>query len=201
MTSIKTSLALSLGLLTLGCVSSTKSSGAAPEAPPLAKSFNVQSLAIAPALAVPSGNTFLTAYETSQGFQNYECRPQSSDPNHWVWTLHAPSAVLLGLPEEAKTVGMHFGGVDRGLTPGPYWEIGDSRVRGKLMTSVPNGPAHIPLLLLEVVEKGGTGILSQATYIQRLETKGGVAPTGDCTPEGARQAVPYSALYVFYRKG
>ena len=41
------------------------------------------------------------------------------------------------------------------------------------------------------------GILSNADYIQRLYTSGGVAPTRACT-DGETAAVPYGALYVFW---
>jgi hypothetical protein len=65
------------------------------------------------------------------------------------------------------------------------------------------GAGAIPWLLLQVVgaEKGpggGSGI-SETTYIQRVNTAGGVAPTTSCSVE-MRAFVPYSADYVFYRK-
>jgi hypothetical protein len=43
----------------------------------------------------------------------------------------------------------------------------------------------------------GTGILSNATYINRLATSGGAAPAGACT-DGSTTAVPYQAVYVFW---
>jgi hypothetical protein len=38
------------------------------------------------------------------------------------------------------------------------------------------------------------------TYIQRLNTRGGVAPAGTCTA-GAQTAVRYSADYAFWVAG
>jgi hypothetical protein len=40
--------------------------------------------------------------------------------------------------------------------------------------------------------------LGRTTYVQRLNTSGGVAPAGTCTP-GATIAVPYTADYFFWR--
>jgi Protein of unknown function (DUF3455) len=42
-----------------------------------------------------------------------------------------------------------------------------------------------------------TGVFSNVTFIQRLDTRGGVAPTGPCTAPRT-VAVDYSANYVFW---
>jgi len=65
----------------------------------------------------------------------------------------------------------------------------------------------LPCLLLESIgsqpgPSGGT-ILSRTRFIQRLNTRGGVAPSDGCsTPDdvGQQRLVPYSADYYFYRK-
>ena len=42
-------------------------------------------------------------------------------------------------------------------------------------------------------------MLAQVDFVQRLETRGGVAPGGTCDPAAdATVAVPYRARYVFY---
>jgi hypothetical protein len=53
-------------------------------------------------------------------------------------------------------------------------------------------------LRLQVQEWRGEGVFSDASYIQRLNTKGGVSPTGACQT-GAQRQVPYTADYYFYR--
>ena len=40
--------------------------------------------------------------------------------------------------------------------------------------------------------------LTKTTWVQRLNTSGGVAPAGTCTP-GAKAAVPYSTDYFFWK--
>ena len=63
------------------------------------------------------------------------------------------------------------------------------------------------MLLLRVVgaQDGPTGgqMLTATTFIHRLNTSGGVAPSTGCTiptDVGKRAFVPYTADYFFYRE-
>ncbi|TMR91614.1 CHRD domain-containing protein [Nonomuraea basaltis] len=93
-------------------------------------------------------------------------------------------------------------GIDHSfVTPGsgpPQWLAPDgSAVRGAVVTRTPNGAGNIPELLLDATQAGaGAGLLAHATQILRLNTTGGVAPTGACEP-GAQARVSYGADYVF----
>lgn len=80
----------------------------------------------------------------------------------------------------------------------PQWIAPDgSAVRGKLVTKTPNGDGNIPELVLDAAQSGkSAGLLSHATQVLRLNTVGGVAPTGSCK-DGAKAAVPYRADYLF----
>ena len=67
-------------------------------------------------------------------------------------------------------------------------------------------PGAIPWLKLEVVgrQAGPTGgrFLTQAKFIQRINTAGGSAPATGCsstTQVGALALSPYAADYVFFR--
>ncbi len=73
-------------------------------------------------------------------------------------------------------------------------------MRRALQASVPApDPGAIPWLLLRATSNQGDGVLGQVAFIQRLETRGGVAPAGTCDPAAdATVAVPYRARYVFY---
>ena len=75
-----------------------------------------------------------------------------------------------------------------------------SRVHGGNAISFPN-PGAVPLLRLEAVDTSGSGIFAPLSFIQRLATVGGVAPTGACPLVGLRLPVPYQADYVFYAAG
>lgn len=60
-------------------------------------------------------------------------------------------------------------------------------------------PGAIPWLLLRAVSSQGDGVLSDVDYIERVKTKGGVAPAGNCDPaEDSTLSVAYRAQYRFY---
>jgi hypothetical protein len=125
-----------------------------------------------------------------EGVQIYDCEPSATDPTTKVWTFREPAAVLYqhGLP-----VGIHF--------RGPTFESFDgSSVVGALEASVPAPrPGAIPWLLLSAASTQGDGVLSSVDFIERVRTKGGVAPAGACDPaENSTLSVPYRAQYQFY---
>ena len=75
-----------------------------------------------------------------------------------------------------------------------------SSVTGTLQASVPAPePGAIPWLLLRAVANQGDGVLGQVDFVQRIETRGRMAPAGSCDPaRDSTIAVPYRARYVFY---
>ena len=143
------------------------------------------------AIAVPAGSVLLF-HSHAKGVQTYAC--QSGQ-----WAFHAPRALLFNARDHRPTA-IHYGGIDRGLTPGPWWESlrDGNRIRAGNAVSAPSPNANsIPLLRLEVLERQGTGVFSRVSYIQRLNTTGGVGPTGECET-GAQRRVVYTADYYFY---
>ncbi|HET9222161.1 MAG TPA: DUF3455 domain-containing protein [Roseiflexaceae bacterium] len=142
-------------------------------------------------IAVPPGHVLLFSKHAT-GVQTYECKDGQ-------WAFRAPKAVLFN-PNSRRLTGIHYGGIDRGLTAGPWWESlrDGSRIRGGNAVSAPSpNPNSIPLLRLQVLERQGTGEFSGASYIQRLNTVGGVGPTGACAT-GEQRWVPYTTDYYFY---
>ena len=125
----------------------------------------------------------------AKGDQIYTCK---GDAGSLSWTLKAPDAQLFD--KDGKPFGKHFAG--------PSWEANDgSRVMGKAAANAPSPDADsIPWLLVNIVNHEGTGVLSRATTIQRINTKGGKAPASGCDAAhaGAELRVPYSADYLFY---
>ena len=140
-------------------------------------------------IQVPAGQKVVLDV-TGKGVQIYDCKPSAANPAVNAWTFREPAAVLSG--HRGRPVGIHF--------VGPTFESFDgSAVVGARPKSVQPDPTAIPWLLLEADANRGDGVLSQVGYIQRLETRGGVAPAGACDPgEDATLAVPYRARYVFY---
>jgi hypothetical protein len=142
-------------------------------------------------IAVPAGFKVLFMLHAT-GVQTYECE-------NGQWLFRAPRALLFD-PATAQPVGQHFGGIDRQLTPGPWWDAmrDTSRIRaGRAIPAPSPNPNSIPLLRLEVLEREGAGMFSQVAYIQRLNTVGGVGPSGACT-SNARELRDYSADYYFF---
>jgi hypothetical protein len=139
------------------------------------------------AIAAPGETIVLTA--RGEGAQVYECKANAS--GKLAWAFREPIATLL---VDGKTVGRHYAG--------PNWEYSDgSVVVGKAVGNAPGAtPADIPWLKLEVVSKRGSGMLTPVTTVQRINTMGGKLD-GACDKAGSFKSAPYSADYVFLRKG
>ena len=134
--------------------------------------------------------TSLVAAALAQGVQIYESRPAQA--GGYRWELKGPQAVLTTIGGE------RFGRHD----PGPTWTANDgSQVIGTLAEKVDAPGANaIPWLLLTVKSKSGSGVLSGADYVLRVETVGGGAPSEAPADEGETKAVAYRALYLFLRQ-
>lgn len=147
---------------------------------------------VPPEVIPPQGNVE-TVRAYAQGFQVYTAVPRPEDSSQLQWVLKAPDATLYN--HGGQLLGWHYGG--------PTWEARNgSKVIGARVSSAPSpNPDSIPLLLLEAVSHAGHGMLSKVTYIQRLDTVGGLAPAEAPTVAGAEVSVPYTATYVFYKSG
>ena len=137
---------------------------------------------------------FLLGHAT--GTQNYTCQPSSTSATGYAWTLVAPSATLVD--DKGKLIATHYGG--------PTWQARDgSTVMGARVDGVTKSPDAIPWLLLRAKSPAlgpdGGDRLTATTYIQRVNTTGGVAPATGCdaTTVGAAVNVPYTADYYIYR--
>jgi Protein of unknown function (DUF3455) len=136
----------------------------------------------------PAGEQLLLQVH-AKGDQVYICQ---EGVTQFAWALKAPDAQLFY--KDGKPFGKHFAG--------PSWEANDgSRVKGKAVANVPSPDADsIPWLLVNIVGHEGSGVLSRATSIQRINTKGGKAPATGCDAGhvGQELRVTYSADYLFY---
>jgi Protein of unknown function (DUF3455) len=143
---------------------------------------------VAQQIQPPAGERlFLTVH--AKGDQVYTCKEGVTE---FAWAFKAPEAQLFD--KDNKPFGKHF--------TGPSWEANDgSRITGKVVATAPSpNPDSIPWLLLKVVSQDGNGILSHATSVQRIHTKGGKAPISGCDSahSGEEARVPYTADYLFY---
>ena len=134
------------------------------------------------AIAVPSGNK-VHFHGFGVGVQIYTWNGSS-------WGSAVPEAVLFNAE---GIVAIHFAG--------PTWESNSgSRVVGALPPlSVTVDTNAIPWLRLTALNPEGPGIFANTTFIQRVNTTGGKAPSTDGTFVGQVARVPYTADYFFYR--
>jgi len=148
---------------------------------------NAAETPIPAALAAPGETVVLSVH--AEGAQVYECKAGADGKP--MWSFREPIATLL---VDGKTIGRHYAG--------PSWEHSDgSAAVGKVSASAPGAtPNDIPWLKLDVTSRRGSGILADVTTVQRINTKGGKRD-GACDAVGSFVSVPYSAGYVFLRKG
>jgi hypothetical protein len=144
------------------------------------------------------------------GTQNYECSPVAGGVD---WVLFTPQATLF--TDEGHQIITHF------FSPNPEedrivrvtWQHSrdSSTVWGfvKKPSTDPNfvAPGAVAWLLVQISgrQSGPTGgdTLTGTTFIQRVNTVGGLAPKTGCSVTGdlGRKAfVPYTADYFFYKK-
>lgn len=140
-------------------------------------------------LQVPDGHVF-RFHAFAAGTQNYECRSDATGTTGWVF--RQPKAVLLG--DDGEPIGIHG--------RGPFWTGYDgSQVIGAAPISAPGRDSanDVPWLLLRGAPGETDGRFAHVSYIQRLDTHGGLPPAGPCDPYlQPNLAVPYVAVYYFY---
>lgn len=152
----------------------------------------------------PGHKLFLVGH--AAGTQNYICLATG-------WTFYGPQATVFD--GKGEQIGTHF------LSPNPdeggearaTWQ--DSRDTSAVWARAVESstdPAYVApgavawLKLVRVGSQAGpTGgdRLAGTTFIQRLNTSGGIAPTTGCSDAshvGRKAFVPYTADYYFYRQ-
>jgi uncharacterized protein (TIGR03118 family) len=111
------------------------------------------------------------------------------------WAFVAPEATLFADADHHAEVGTHFG------TPtGPAWQTrsGSEVIEQRVDSCAPDSTA-IPWLLLRTISETGNGVLNGVSFVQRVNTVGGIAPSTAGSSVGEEQRVPYTAEYFFYR--
>jgi hypothetical protein len=192
------------GVITLGF---TASPAAAQPA-----SLRIEVPAMPTTLEVPAGNeVFLHGRATAT--QNYVCL---STATGYRWQFLGPQAALYvaftnDLQQQVTTHFLSANPQENGTSRATWLASFDSSqvwARATANSTDPNyvAPNSIPWLLLEAVgtDAGPTGgtMLARTTYIQRLNTAGGIAPLTGCTQPaeiGTLALVPYTTDYFFYR--
>jgi len=192
------------GILRKACV--TALSMAFTFALPLAaRAQSVTPPPVPPGLEVPAPNqAFLLG--RGVGTQNYICQPSDS-LGQVAWTLFTPEATLFTDQQEQLTTHFFSPNPVEGIVRATWEDSADtSIVWARAIASATVDPTAIAWVLLQAAatQVGPTGgdTLSHTTFVQRLNTKGGLAPATGCDrlPDVGRKAfVPYTADYFFYR--
>jgi hypothetical protein len=177
-------------------------------------------------IAVEAGNkAFLLGHGV--GTQNYVCAPSATADSGVAYTLFTPEATLFS--DDFKELTTHFFSPNPFETNASPALVADGPIRATWQhardtstvwakvnqnpdgsngsSSDPNfvKDGAIAWLRLKVVgaENGPTGgdTLTKTTFIQRLNTSGGLAPSTGCdspSQVGNQAFVPYTADYFFY---
>lgn len=137
-------------------------------------------------IEVPEGNQ-LAFHVYARGVQVYKWNGAS-------WDFVAPVASLFAEKNFFGEVGTHY--------VGPKWESkSGSKVEARRVmdTGCAPDPTAIAWLLLYKYQTSGAGIFASTTYIQRVNTTGGLAPADNGTSINQVVEVPYTAEYYFYQ--
>jgi Protein of unknown function (DUF3455) len=179
-----------------------------------------------PALITPPTGAKPFLLGRAGGTQGYVCLPTTQGAS-WTVNNARPEATLF-----TSFFGQDFQIITHFLSPdtnpnkfapnplpfgSPTWQssFDSSKVWAKVLDSIPAdsdpscpNSAAIACLLLQSIgsQQGPTGgkVMTQVSYIQRLNTQGGLAPTEGCsvsTDVGKQVLVPYRADYWFFRGG
>jgi hypothetical protein len=136
-------------------------------------------------LEVDAGNV-VSFHAFASGVQIYRWNATTSK-----WDLLGPDATLFADAGLKAVVGTHY--------VGPTWETtSGSAVVGTVVESALPDTTTIRWLKLAAVSSHGPGVLAGTTFIQRVNTTGGLAPANAGSPNEIVE-VPYTAEYYFYR--
>ena len=141
---------------------------------------------------VPVGHR--VAMETvGVGEITYECRAKANAPGAFEWAFVGPQADLNS--RGGAKLGSYYG-------PPATWAANDgSKITGAQLAVAPSGAGNIPAQLVKANPAMGAGAMSDVTYVQRVATRGGVAPASPCdgSTAGRKETVKYQADYIFWK--
>lgn len=143
-------------------------------------------------IQVATANTLVLETKAS-GTIEYQCSKEKDPLTTYKWSMVGPKAELTD--RSGDKVGDYSG-------PPARWAHKDgSFVTGSQVAVSPNGSKNIPLQLVKADVSGGLGALTAISYVQRVNTEGGVEPSKKCSAdnEGEKAEVSYRAEYRFWK--
>ena len=148
--------------------------------------------ALPDAVKVPAGHAVVME-TVGVGEITYECKAKAAMAGEFEWVFVGPKAVLND--RSGRPVGTYYG-------PPATWQAADgSQITGAQLAVAPASAGNIPLQLVKANAAMGSGAMMGISHIQRVATKGGVAPAMACAAAnmGQKQVVSYQADYIFYK--
>lgn len=146
-------------------------------------------------LQVPEGNRFFLQ-TFARGVQIYEVQRSAADPSKLVWVNIAPLAELYAKPDFVDRIIHHFAGPSWQFIKGPFK---DEKVVAKKVKGSTQDPTAIQWLLLQADDNLSTPG-NPVSFVQRICTHEGLAPTIAPTQLGQLDSIPYTASYLFYTR-
>ena len=144
------------------------------------------------AVQVPAGHR-VAMEAVGVGQITYECREKANMAGAFEWVFAGPEAVLQD--RQGRAIGRYFG-------PPATWAHKDgSALTATQLAVAPAAAGSIPLQLVKANPATGSGAMTGVTHIQRVDTRGGVAPAMPCgmADKGKREVVKYQADYIFWK--
>jgi hypothetical protein len=202
---------LFMAVLGLVCAFGTVSNAAAQRVTPPTTPIDI---------AVPEGNSpFLVGHAV--GTQGYTCLPTANGGTAWSTTARPEATLFTKFFGQQIQIITHFTSINENPKPdvtvplsgNATWQssFDTSKVWAAAVGHIDAGtdPASCPnkgaiqCLLLKSLgnQQGPTGgrLLDNVSFVQRLNTKGGSAPTSTCTV-GQTQLQGYTADYYFFHE-
>jgi hypothetical protein len=200
---------LFMAVLGLVCAFGTVTNAAAQRVTPPATPIDI---------AVPEGNSpFLVG--NAVGTQGYTCLPTANGGTAWGATARPEATLFTKFFGQQIQIITHFTSINANPKPdvtvplsgnatwqssfdtSKVWAAAVGHIdAGTDPASCPNKGAIQCLLLKSLGNQQGTiggGLLDKVSFVQRLNTKGGSAPTSACTV-GQTQLQGYTADYYFF---
>lgn len=142
----------------------------------------------------PAGNSRVATYY-AEGVQKYKSQAKAGAPGTYEWVFVAPKADLFDISN--RKVGTHGAG--------PYWALSvlDSifaQAFTPAKTATPDASSIPWLQLMPKTGKTPGGLFANVSYIQRIATTGGKAPSIAPTSLTDTADVFYTAIYRFSKK-
>ena len=139
-----------------------------------------------------SANEYPAFVLSGNGSMIYQCKATIANPNLYSWYYIAPDATLYDGGHE----------VARMAQPNLMEALSDQSSLSGVLRSSQAGGGGLPWTLTQALPMGDSGIFANVSSVQRVNTRGGLAPSTGCSADnvGEEARVAFNADYYFYKR-